>query len=92
MTAAVKDGVEIVRAAAVGKGGELLCVLPDGGLGAVELESRGIVLGEVDRGGVQGRDTAVGRGYSDGEVGGFEDGVGVGELGLGEGQFWKSRG
>lgn len=85
MAAAEEDGVEIVRAAAVGKGRELLCVLPDGGLGAVELEGRGVVLGEVDRGGVERGDAAVGGGYGDGEVGGFEDGVGVGEFGLGGG-------
>jgi hypothetical protein len=83
VAAAVEDGVELVRAAAVGKGRELLRVLPDGGLGAVELEGRGVVLGEVDRGGVQRGDPAVGGRYGDGVVGRLEDGIRMGEFGLG---------
>jgi len=83
VAAAEEDGVKLVRAAAVGKGGEFLRILPDGGLGAVELEGRGVVLGEVDRGGIERRDPAVGGRYRDGIVGRFEDGVGVGEFGLG---------
>lgn len=77
MAADVEDGIEVLGLS--GKVGELLCRLPDL-LVVLEEVDGDVVFGGFNRGGVERRFAAFGRG--DGDVGfAVEDVVGVRELG-----------
>jgi hypothetical protein len=80
VAAGVEDCVEVARAA-----GELLQgqgVLPQGLVVVEEADGDGVLLGELDGGGIERGDAALGRDDGDLDVLAGEDMVRVGELGL----------